>query len=211
MDNKEIGKRIKKARDLRNMTLDAVADDIGVAKSTVQRYEAGKIDKIKMPVLSAIANSLRVNPAWIAGKSNDIELLKIKASKGIKIPVLGRVAAGIPIEAVEDIIDEEEISDSMARTGSFFGLRITGDSMEPRICEGDVIIVRKQDDAESGDTVVALINGHDAACKRLIKYADGIRLMSTNPKYEPLYFTNDEIISIPVEIIGKVVENRQKY
>lgn len=131
--------------------------------------------------------------------------------KGVKIPVLGKVPAGVPVEAVEDIIDYEEITVEMAKDGEFFGLQIKGDSMEPRICAGDVVIVRKQDDAESGDLVVAMINGNEATCKRLMKYKDGIRLMPNNPTYEPLYFSNKEIEEKPVKIIGKVVENRQKY
>ena len=101
--------------------------------------------------------------------------ISFQTSKGIKIPVLGRVPAGVPIEAVEDIIDYEEIPVEMAKDGEFFGLQIKGDSMEPRICEGDVVIVRKQDDAESGDLVIAMINGDEATCKRLMKYSDGIR------------------------------------
>ena len=83
--------------------------------------------------------------------------------------------------------------------------------MEPRMCEGDVVIVRQQDDAESGDIVIAMINGHDATCKRLMKYAGGISLLSFNPLYEPMMFSNEEIETKPVRIIGKVVENRQKY
>lgn len=67
MDNALIGKRIKEARDFRGKTFDQIAEDIGVAKSTVQRYEAGKIAKIKIPVLNAIANSLEVNPVWLSG------------------------------------------------------------------------------------------------------------------------------------------------
>lgn len=131
--------------------------------------------------------------------------------KAVIINVLGRVAAGIPIEAVEEIIDQEEITEDLARTGSFFGLQIKGNSMEPRICEGDVVIVRQQDDAESGDVVIALINGDDAVCKRLRKYRDGIELISNNPSYEPMYFDNDEIEKKPVRIIGKVIELRGKF
>ena len=128
------------------------------------------------------------------------------------ITVLGRVAAGIPIEAVEDVIDNEEISEKIAKkTGDFFALQIHGDSMEPRMCEGDVVIVRQQDDAESGDIVIAMINGDDATCKRLRKYRDGIELISNNPSYVAMFFSNDEIISKPVKIIGKVVELRGKF
>lgn len=142
---------------------------------------------------------------------SDAQPSKKSQSKGVKINVLGRVAAGIPIEAVEDIIDTEEISQEMAATGEFFGLQIHGDSMEPRMCEGDVVIVRKQDDAESGDIVIAMVNGDDATCKRLRKYRDGIELISNNPSYEPMFFSNEEIASKPVKIIGKVVELRGKF
>ena len=76
--------------------------------------------------------------------------------------------------------------------------------------EGDVVIVRQQDDAESGDIVIAMINGDDATCKRLTKYAGGIGLVSLNTKYEPMMFSNQEILEKPVKIIGKVVELRGK-
>lgn len=131
--------------------------------------------------------------------------------RAVTINVLGRVAAGIPLEAIEDIIDTEEISEEMAKTGEFFGLQINGDSMEPKFSKGDVVIVRKQDDAESGDIVIAMVNGDDATCKRLKKYQEGIALISTNPAYDPMYFSNKEIEEKPVHIIGKVVELRAKF
>lgn len=133
------------------------------------------------------------------------------ASKGIIINVLGRVAAGIPIEAIENIIDTEEISEELARTGDFFGLQIHGDSMEPKISDGDVVIVRQQEDAESGDIVIATVNGDEATCKRLRKYRDGIELVANNPTYDPIFFSNEDIINKPVRIIGRVVELRAKF
>lgn len=137
---------------------------------------------------------------------------KINSSiKGVKINVLGRVAAGIPIEAVEDIIDTEEITEELARTGKFFGLQIKGDSMTPNICNGDIVIVRQQDDAENGDTVIATVNGSDAVCKRLRKYKEGIELVSNNPSYDPMEFSNKDIVETPVKILGKVVELRRKF
>ena len=131
--------------------------------------------------------------------------------KGVPIPVYGRVAAGIPLEMIEDVIDTEEISEDMAHTGEFFGLRIKGDSMTPDICDGDTVIVRQQDDAETGDIVIATINGDEATCKRLRKYKDGIELIAINPSYDTFEFNNDEILQKPVKIIGKVVESRRKF
>lgn len=142
------------------------------------------------------------------------DLIEDKSESKIKpttIPVLGSVPAGVPIEAIQDIIDYEEIDAATAAKGEYFALQVKGSSMEPRICEGDIVIVRKQDDVESGEIAIVMVNGDNATIKRLLKYEDGIRLMPTNPAYEPLYFTNDEILEKPVKVIGKVIENRQKY
>lgn len=210
MDNVMIGKRIKHARDLKCVTLEDIATKVGVAKSTIQRYENGKIENLKIPVLHSIANALDVNPAWLIGKSDSITPATYH-KKGFSINVLGRVAAGIPIEAIEEIVDTEEISEELAKTGEFFGLKIRGDSMEPKISNGDIVIIRQQDNAESGDIVIATVNGTDATCKRLRKYRDGIELISNNPSYDPMFFSNEEIASKPVRIIGKVVELRAKF
>ena len=99
----------------------------------------------------------------------------------------------------------------MASTGEYFGLKIHGNSMEPRIMDSDVVIVKRQDDAESGDIIIATINGDEATCKRLRKLRDGIELISNNPSYNPIFFDNREIIEKPVRILGKVVELRGKF
>lgn len=131
--------------------------------------------------------------------------------KGIRIPVLGRVVAGIPVEAIEEIIDWEEIPQKLASTGKFFALRVCGHSMEPRILEGDVVIVRQQEDVESGDIAIVLVNGDEATVKRVKKQEDGITLIATNTSvYEPHFYSNQEIRDLPVRILGKVVELRGK-
>lgn len=132
-------------------------------------------------------------------------------SAGVSIPVLGDVAAGIPIEAITDILDYEEIDATMARTGSFFGLRIKGSSMEPRMQDGDVVIVRQQDTAENGDTVVVLVNGNSATVKKIKYGPDGITLLPTNPVYDPMFYSAAEVEDLPVKVIGKVVELRAKF
>ncbi len=210
MDNTDIGKRIQYARDMKKMTMDDLASRIGVAKSTIQRYEKGKISTIKLPIIDSIARTLNVNPSWIVGKSEIMEPIHSKPKTSISIPVLGRVAAGIPIDAIDEVIDQEEISSRLAKTGDFFGLRIKGDSMSPRIMDGDTVIVRRQDDAESDEIVIALINGHDGVCKKLKKLNNGLMLISLNPQYDPMVFDHAEVDSIPVKIIGRVVEVRGK-
>ena len=192
------------------------------------------VNRSKLPQ-SEIAKRINVSPqtfnTWIQGKAiprmGKIQLLadyfkieksdlieeksNITISQGIKIPVLGSVPAGIPITAVEDILDYEEIPQLWANQGEFFALKIKGDSMEPRMQSGDVVIVRQQSSADSGDTVIVLINGDEATCKKLEKTSNGIMLISTNTKYSPMFFSHEEINELPVVILGKVVENRQKY
>ena len=129
----------------------------------------------------------------------------------MKIPVLGDVRAGLPMEAVENILDYEEISSDMAAHGDYFALRIRGDSMEPRIHEGDVVIVRRQPDVDSGDLAIVLVNGDSATIKRVRKLSDGIMLIPFNPSYEPIYYDVSTCASLPVQILGRVVELRAKF
>lgn len=196
-----------------------MAKELSVSKSTIAMWETGK--RLPSPELyEQIADYFNVDIDYLYGRTNirkkfhydnqGNEYVLTGLSKGVTINVLGRVAAGIPIEAIENIIDTEEISEQLASTGEFFGLQIHGDSMEPRMYENDVVIVRKQDDAESGDIVIAMVNGNDATCKRLMKYAGSIALLSLNPKYEPMTFSEKDIEEKPVRIIGKVVELRGK-
>ncbi|MGN0985713.1 MAG: S24 family peptidase [Candidatus Enterenecus sp.] len=128
-----------------------------------------------------------------------------------RVPVLGDVAAGIPIEAITDIVDYEEIDAAMAASGEFFGLRIKGASMEPRMREGDVVIVRRQDSAETGDTVVVLVNGDNATVKKIKYGPDGISLIPTNPSYDVQFYSAADVERLPVRVIGRVVELRAKY
>lgn len=198
---------LKYFRMRENLSQSELAEKLGLSPSTVSMYEVGKREP-DFETEEKIADFFNTDLNTLRGR--DIETMQ-KSSNGFIINVLGRVAAGIPIEAVEDIIDTEEITEEMAATGTYFGLQIHGDSMEPRMCNGDVVIVRKQDDAESGDVVIAMVNGDDATCKRLRKYRDGIELVSNNPAYPPMFYSNEEIETKPVKIIGKVVELRGKF
>lgn len=129
----------------------------------------------------------------------------------IRVPVLGRVAAGIPIEAIEDIVGWEDLPSAYGAGGAeYFGLQIKGDSMEPKISDGDVVIVRKQPDVDSGEVAVVLINGCDATVKRIKKNSGGITLIANNPAFEPIYYSNEEVAQLPVVILGRVVELRAK-
>ena len=130
------------------------------------------------PAVYALAHVLRVSPEWPMG-ANEFEHRKIKS---VLIPVLGVVRAGLPMDAVENIVEYEEIREEMARTGAFFALQIKGDSMAPRIKEGDIVIVRKQPDVESGEIAVILVNGDEATVKQVQRFDGGICLTRPIPR-----------------------------
>lgn len=217
-DSMESPKTKKRASKNLNKILNAIgmspvelSKDSGVSKSALNHYLKGDLVPSQENA-EKMAAVLKVNPLWLMGiQKNMISDQPVVSDGAVQIKVLGRVAAGIPIEAVTEYIDTEEIPAKMAQSGDYFGLQIHGDSMEPRMREGDVVIVRQQDDAENGDIVIAMVNGSDATCKRLTKYAGGIGLISLNPNYDPMMFTDQEIVDKPVRIIGKVVELRAKF
>lgn len=198
---------IKRLREEKGLSQDALAKLTGYTdRSSITKIEKGLVD-LQQSKIELFAKALGTSAKELVGWDDDDNVKR----KGVQIKIYGRVAAGIPLEMIEDVIDIEEISEYMACTGDFFGLQIHGDSMEPKMSDGDVVIVRQQDDAETGDTVIATVNGTDATCKRLRKYRDGIELIATNPSYEPMYFSNQEIAEKPVRILGKVVELRAKF
>jgi len=202
---------LKSLRSTKGLTQDELSKQLNISRSTIGMYEKGAREP-DFETLELIADYFNVDTDYLLGRTTKTTYIPSPAlRKGVSINVLGRVAAGIPIDAIEEVIDTEEITEEMAKTGEFFGLKIKGNSMEPRIYENDVVIVRQQNDAESGDVVIATINGDEATCKRLRKYRDGIELISNNPSYEPMFFSNEEILSKPVRIIGKVVELRGKF
>ncbi len=207
-----LSKNIRYLRKKNEWSQDYIANKLGYRSyTTIQKWEMGTSEP-PLKKTRELADLFNVEIDDLTNKDLESPCKEEKiSSKGVTINVLGRVAAGIPIEAIENIIDTEEITEELAKTGDFFGLQIHGDSMEPKISEGDIVIVRKQEDAENGQVIIATVNGTDATCKRLRKYRDGIELISNNPSYEPMFFSNEEIESKPVKIIGRVVELRAKF
>lgn len=208
LGNKKVfSKNLRKYMNLYQKSRNDICKDLGFAYTTFTSWETGvnypRIDKIEM-----IADYFHIE------KSDLIEDKTDKPSsptKGIRIPVLGKVAAGIPIEAITDIEDWEEIPQSMAKTGEYFALKIAGKSMEPRMMDGDVVIVRRQSDVDSGDIAVVLVNGNDATVKQISKSDAGLTLIGWNPSvYTPKTYNRKECKELPVTILGKVVEIRGK-
>lgn len=182
----------------------------GINEATISNYRKGKyIPKRKN--LTLICNALNIDVFSLYTFDQASKALEDLMNSRHSVPVLGYVRAGIPIEAVEEVLDYEEITPEMASQGEYFGLQIKGDSMEPKFSEGDVVIVRKQASVDNGDIAVVLVNGQDAAVKKFYRSEAGVQLISTNPAYPPLLFSPTEVDSKPVTVIGKVVELRAKF
>ncbi len=201
---KTIGRNITKRLIEKDKTQQDMCNDLGWKKGTVSAWVNGT----RMPKMDKIDIMCK----YFGCERDDLlfDAREMKMMRSVSIPVYARVAAGIPLEASEEIVDREEIPKKWTEFGDYYGLRIRGDSMQPRIEEGDVVIVRKQSTADDGQTVIALVNGSDAVCKKLKVYKDGIALVSNNPIYAPMYFSTSDTQDIPVRIIGRVVEIRGK-
>ena len=210
------GRFFKALRKEKKLSQAQIAEMLGVTQAAVSKWEANNIPP-------GLVNSQKL--AEILGVTVD-ELLKGEKIKPIKeveyipsdrtkrfirVPVLGRIPAGIPIEAIEDVEDWEDfpISDTV-QGRQYFGLKIRGDSMEPDYRDGDTIIIQQQDTCNSGDDCAVMINGDDVTFKRVRLHEHGLTLQPLNSKYEPRYFTAQEVGNMPVRILGVVVEIRRK-
>ena len=197
--------RIKLLREELNMTQQELADKLDGAKSTVAMYEKGD-RKPSMEVLLKLSEIFDCSIDYILGKS-DNRNSDVPVSK---IPILGTVKAGYDWLAEENIVDYITLKENIPNVNEYYALRITGDSMLPLLAEGDLVIVHDQDDVESGQTAVVLINGEEATVKKVIKTNEGIELHAMNPYYPVKKFTFEDMQKIPVKIIGRVREAKIK-
>lgn len=162
---------------------------------------------------SILAKRFDTTPEYLLGETNVIDHANTpQIESGFRIPVLGTIRAGIPVAAIEDIDDWEEIPVSMAKTGEFVALKVKGDSMEPQIKDGDIAIIRRQETVENGEIAVVLVNGEEATIKKVKFSPDGMMLIGFNTAvYEPHFYNKEEIAELPVRIYGRLVEVRRKF
>jgi len=213
----KIGKRIESARTEMHLTQEELAGKLGLNKSTIQRYETGKVQKIKLPIIDSMARILKVNPDWLSDKSdertirnvdeNNLDALmakydNIKPIKLKKFPLLGEIACGEPIFA-----DENKESFIMADMdiNADFCLAAKGDSMiNARIQDGDIVFIKEMPMVDNGE-IAAVIIDDEATLKRVYYYPEKNKLVlqAENPKYEPFIYTNEELNQI--RILGKAV------
>ena len=208
----KIAERISQALRLRGMRQIDLSEKTGISKGSISQYVSGKFDP-KQTNLYLMAKALRVRPDWLMGLDGPMEeapvIDVIPIRDTLRVPILGKVAAGEPIYADGNIEGELMVDPALAPGCHLFALRVKGDSMSPQILDGDIIIVREQCEVDDGDIVVATVNGGEGCVKRLKMYAHAISLVSVNPAYEPMYFGEEDVINLPVRIMGKVLEIRR--
>lgn len=201
LDNKGIGLAIYNARKKLQMSRAELGTMINLHESTVKRYEDGEIGKVGMDVIQEFAKALHVDVAYLFG------IEPKQKNQALRINVYGSIPAGVPIEAIEDIQDWEEIPAEMAVGGKeFLALVVKGDSMWPKYLEGDIVIIQLQPDCESGEDCAIYVNGYDATLKKVKKSEGKITLQPINQNYAPKTYTHPG----EVKILGKVVELRRK-
>lgn len=199
---------IKSKRLELGMTMKELAEKVGVSEGTISRWESGEIANMRRNVIVSLAKALNTTPAVLMGWTEPDP----NEARGVRIPVLGRVVAGIPLDAITDIIDYEEIPAQMAKSGTYFALQVKGRSMEPTLHEGDVVIVRQQPEMENGEIAIVLINGDEATVKEVKESPEGLTLIGHNVAiYSPHFYNRKEIEELPIQILGKVVELRRKF
>lgn len=207
---KTFAQRLKYAMELRNMKQSELVEKTKISKSSISTYLSGEYEPKQNNVFK-IAGALDVSVAYLMGwedKILDEEKSEVVFSNNVRIPILGSVPAGIPIESVEDVLGYTEISSSLASKGEYFALKVKGDSMYPRIQDGDTIVVKKQSDVESGEVAVLYINGYDSTVKQVKKEINGIWVIpwNTQSDFKKRFYHADS--EDEIEILGKVVEVR---
>ena len=222
--------RLKALRNMHHLTQDELSKITGVSRSAIGMYESGK-RKPDYDQVEVFADFFNVDFNYILGQSDKTTVILpstegfkgnpppnpnvLKPSADIpvyKIPVLGKVVAGTPIDAIENITDYIRVTNPAAADGSYYALHVTGASMEPEMREGDLVIVHKQEYFDNGDICIVLVNGNEATVKKVQKSDQGITLIGFNAVvYPPHFYNAKQVEDLPVKIIGKVEEVRRKY
>lgn len=201
-----IYRRLRKAKGLTQMQL---AKILHVNQTTVSHWEIEQ--SIPDPVmLKQLSSFYGVSVDYLLGRTDNPTPDTLPTAT-VKIPLLGNIAAGQPIEAIENVEDYVYISEDMSRHGTYFALKVKGNSMEPRIYEGDIAIIRHQGSVNSGEIAAVKVNGDDVTLKKVEFVKDGVKLIGLNPSFTPLFYTTAECVQKPLTVLGKLVEVRSTF
>lgn len=193
--------RLKELREATGINQKEFAEMFGANKTTYNRYESGDIKTMPADLIENISKKLDINPAWLMGFENvDKYMIHEKANQHIRrLPVLGKIAAGVPILAQESLIDYEYVAENIRAD---FCLKVQGDSMiGARIFDGDLVYIRQQQEVENGEIAAVLIDGQDATLKRFYRADGKITLRSENPNNPDQIYTKKDNVTI----LGKAI------
>lgn len=201
-----VGDRIRQVRQEQDVTQQELADYIGVSKQAVYKYENNIVTNIPTDKVDAIAKRLKVSPAYLMGWEEQPEPKKPTIPPGFEpmpkmdwVPLVGRIARGTPITAEENV---EQMVCVPSRWHSTFTLTCKGDSMEPRIHDGDLVAIRSQPEVEQGE-IAAVRIGDEATLKHVYLHENFIELRPENPAFESIILTKEEMNTVVIE--GKAV------
>lgn len=201
---------LKQRRIELGLTMLDVAKLVGVSEATISRYESGNIKNMRRDRIEKYAKALKVSPSEFL----DIEEPKLKKipynAEGMKlIPLVGKVAAGYNCHAEENITEYIRTDTDSLKTGyDYFWLEVKGDSMEPTIQEGDLVLVQEQDTLDSDCFAVVIVDNEDGLVKKVSIDSGKVVLFSINPYYPPRTFEKEDMNRI--RIVGKVVEVKRR-
>lgn len=193
--------RIKQLREYNKITQEELANRLKLSKGIISLYEKEE-RKPSLKILIKLSEIFNCSIDYLLCKTDT----KNAIVNSVRIPILGTVKAGYDWLAEENVVDYITLKENIYNIEEFYALTVIGDSMLPLLSEGDLVIVHHQEDVESGQTAIVLINGDEATVKKVIKTAHGIELHSMNPYYPVKRFSFDDIKTIPVKIIGRVKE-----
>lgn len=220
LSKEELGYYLKKIRNSKDISLREVDKKTNISYTHLNMIENGKRN-VTPALLRNLANLYNIDYLDLYEKAGYIDLIEDEKKSKIlstplsdlqqtEIPVLGLVKAGYDYLANENVIGHVYLDFKPTDTENYYALQVTGDSMEPLFSDGDIAIVHKQDNFESGNTCIVLVNGDEATVKKVVRMEDGIDLIAMNPYYPVRHFSKNEMNEIPVKIIGKVIEARKR-
>lgn len=197
----KLHENIRHYRKKLGMSQEELAKKTGYTdRSSIARIEKGEID-LPQSKIALFAKAFNISSNDLFGDTGDGSIYSNT------IHLLGRVAAGSPIFAEENIIGELDVPLEWSNNQEYYGLLIKGNSMDPQIKNNDVVIVHRQESAQPGEIVIATINGDDAVCKKLMVYGETILLRSFNSEYDDIDVTGSDSF----RIWGRVIEARHRF
>lgn len=204
-----LAEMIKKLRKEQGLSQRELAKALNVHQTAVSQWE-NKRTRPDQEVLQNMALLFNVSVDYLLG-INKSKAVRMAGAKSMRIPVFGSIPAGIPLSAIQDVEEFEELSiNEYSIDKEYFALKIHGDSMYPMYLDGDVVIFAAQETCESGQDCAVIINGDNATFKRVRISEQGITLQPLNPAYEPILLSTIDLDAIPVRIIGVAKEIRRK-